>query len=90
MQIKPKYLQTATPVPTVATPTATDIQPEHVCVIAETALNLRPTAGTAEPPIATLLKGQRLTLLVDDGTWAYVLYGEQAGFVRSVYVERCQ
>lgn len=90
LAIKPRV--TKVPVVTetpAATPPVAEVELAHVCVVAETALNLRPTASTAEPPIATLLKGQRLTLLIDDGTWAYVLYGERAGFVRSIYVERC-
>jgi len=95
---------TTTPVPTtyiVITATAKPTEPTvsiqltELCVSAEKAVNLRPSANDDGYPILQLSKGDKVTDMggrseLDGTTWMYVQIGKYQGWINSRYLGKCK
>jgi hypothetical protein len=89
---------TTTPVytytPIVKVVTSTPI-PAYLCVIADEAVYLRPSADNQNYPISPLPSGSRLTDLGgrkenEFGKWAFVAYQDEQGWVNLNFAENCK
>lgn len=85
---------TATPLSTY-TPIVKEVtstpNPEYLCVTADEAVHLRPSADLTGYPIASLPKGTRLTDLGGrENEFAFVTNGEQQGWVKLDFVKICE
>ena len=94
---------TTTPVPTtyvVITATAKPTEPTvsiqltELCVSAEKAVNLRPSANDDGYPILQLSKGDKVVDMggrseLDGTTWMYVQIGKYQGWINGKYLSSC-
>ncbi len=55
----------------------------RTAVVVTDRLNVRPEPGTDRPPLATLNRGDRVTLVKDHGDWLEIAFGQHTGFVRN-------
>jgi hypothetical protein len=66
-------------------------KPEYLCVVADEAVYLRPSASMDNYPISPLPNGARvLRLGGEKEDWIFVEYGEFSGWVHSEYLESCK
>jgi hypothetical protein len=66
-------------------------KPEYLCVVADEAVYLRPSASMDNYPISPLPNGARvLRLGGQKEDWIFVEYSEFSGWVHSEYLESCE
>lgn len=76
--------------PVVKIITGTPENTVFLCVSADEAVYLRPSANNQNYPVAPLPNGARLTDLGGrDGKWVFVEYDELSGWVHQDYIENC-
>ena len=54
---------------------------ESIGIIRASNLNMRPTAGTHQPPLMKLQPGYRVTILGHEGQWLRISYNGQVGYI---------
>jgi hypothetical protein len=65
-------------------------EPVVLCVVAQTAVHLRPSPSNDNYPIEALKNGSRLTDLGGrDGAWLFVRVGTTEGWVHGDFVQEC-
>jgi hypothetical protein len=66
-------------------------KPEYLCIVADEAVYLRPSASMDNYPISPLPNGARvLRLGGEKEDWIFVEYGEFSGWIRQEYLKNCK